>query len=89
VTIELMETSIGVYEPRHRPCELCGAQPETIYGPDYRFGKDRAPLLPHVYTSQCGARDCYKGVQFSGLTMAIVLGMWDQYEKDASPTSGS
>lgn len=77
------EKRVESTQPRHRPCELCGAQPETIYGPDYRFGKDRIHTVPQVHTAQCGASDCYTGAQFSSFTAVKALEMWDRYT-DAS-----
>lgn len=66
---------------RHQPCELCGAQPEVIYGPDYRFGKYPVQSVSYVYTAQCGASACYTGHQFSSFTAAKALDMWDRYRE--------
>ncbi len=72
-----------------RPCELCASMPEVIYGPDYRFGADKRDALRKVYTAQCGAPDCYTGVQFSSFTAARALEKWNQYEPPtARPAAG-
>lgn len=77
---------MSVDSTQHRSCEICGAQPEIRYGPDYRFGKDRVHTVRHVYTAQCAAPDCYTGVQFSSFTAARALDMWDRYRKTIDPT---
>ena len=83
------ESSAGLEDdpkPMRRACDICGAQPETFHGPDRRFGEDRLSKVPHVYTAQCSADDCYTGVQFSSSSAERALGMWDRYKPQA--TSG-